>query len=79
MVESICDCTSKPEGESHPGSSNTERYSPVVDEEAQVHLESDKEEEEDETHVGSGGECSHGGGREDSIGEAWGTTEDRWT
>ena len=52
VVESVCDCTSQPKRESHTRSSNTERYSPVPGQKAQVHLESYEEEEEDQTNVG---------------------------
>ena len=76
MVESVCNCTSEPEGKSHAGSSHAERYPPIPDQQAQVHLESDQEEEEDETNVGRGCECRHGEGGEDGVGEAGGTAED---
>lgn len=52
VVEPICDRTSQPKGESHTGRSNAERYPPIPHEEAQVHLESHEEEEEDQTDVG---------------------------
>lgn len=77
VVEPVCNCTSKARWESHTGGSNTQRYSPIPDQEPQVHLESDKEKEEDQTNIGRGGECRHGGSREDGRGEAWDAAEDR--
>ena len=76
IIDSVCNCTSQPEGKSHTRRSNAECYPPILDQQAQIHLESYKEEEEDQTDVGGGVECSHGGGGEDGIGETWGTAED---
>ena len=79
MVESVRDCTPQPERESHTRRSDTERYSPIPDEKAQIHLESYQEEEKDQPDVGRGVECRHGGCGEDGIGKAWGTAEDGGT
>ena len=47
VVESVCDRTSQPKRESHTRRSHTEGYSPIPNQEAQVHLESYQEEEKD--------------------------------
>ena len=52
MVESVCDRTSQPKREGHTGSSNTKRDPPVPHQEAQVHLEPNQKEEENQSNIG---------------------------
>ena len=54
VVQAVRDCTSQPKRENHTRRPNAEGYPPIPHEEAQVHLQSDQEEEEYETDVGRG-------------------------
>ena len=54
VIESVGDCTSQAEWQNHTRRPHTESYSPIFHQKTQVHLESDEEEEEDQTNIGGG-------------------------
>jgi hypothetical protein len=79
MVQSISNCAAKAKRDGHARSTNTQCHSPIAEKPAEIHLEADQEQEEDQAKVRNVAQGWHGGSREDGIGEAGNPAHNRWT
>ena len=70
MEQAIGDGTAQPKGQGHAGGADTQGDPPVAQQQAEVDLESDQEEEQDQPQVGDIGQVGNGLLGEDVLGEA---------
>ena len=79
MIQSICYATAQAEWKGHARQSDAQSNLPIGQEQAQVHLQSNQEQEEYQTDIGSHGEGRHGGSGKDMFCEAGYTSKYRGT
>ena len=79
MIEAPSDCSAQAKGQGHSSRSNPEGNLPIADQEAQIDLEPDQEQEQQETEVGDEVQVRQGLGRKDVGGETRNAAHDGGT